>query len=83
MISLTKTVMNMNTFACIVSEKGIEPMVGLNATEAHRSESSMKGLVPNSTSLLEAIERFPEPTNMIWSALLKSLRLLHVDLFLL
>jgi hypothetical protein len=55
-------------------------MVGLDATEAHGSEDSMKGSVPNSTSLLEAIERLYEPANIFWSTHLKSFRLLHVDL---
>jgi len=37
-------------------------------------------LVPDPASLLEAIERLPEPADMIWATHFKSLRLLHVDL---
>jgi hypothetical protein len=57
-------------------------MVRVNETEAHGSEDRMKGLVPNSASLLKAIERLPESADIIWSAHLKYFRLLHVDLLL-
>ena len=49
-------------------------MVGLDATEAHGGEDSMKGFVPDSASLLEAIERLLKPTDMIWSTHLKFFR---------
>jgi hypothetical protein len=57
-------------------------MVGLDAIEAHRSEDRVKSLVPNPASLLQSIERLPEPADMVWTTNFKSLRLLHVDLFL-
>ena len=64
----------------IVFEQGIQPMVGLDTTEAHGGEDSMKGLVPDSATLLEAIERLLKPTDIIWSAHFKSFRLQHVGL---
>src|ERR1700679_756638 len=78
MMSSTNTVIN--TLASIILEQDIEPMVGLDGTEAHGGEDSMKGSVPDSASLLEAIERLDEPANIFWSAHLKAFWLLHVDL---
>jgi hypothetical protein len=51
-------------------------------TEAHRSEDRVKSLIPDPASLFKAIEQLLEPTNIFWSAHLKSFRLLHVDLFI-
>ena len=68
-LEVLRQILNSHVHLDIVFEQGIQPMVGLDMSEAHGGEDSMKGLGPDSASLLEAIERLLKPTDIIWSNL--------------
>ena len=80
MISSTNT--GIRSLTDIIPEIDVEPMVRLDTIEAHRRECRVKGLVPDPSSLLQAIERLYKLADMIWTSHFKSLWLHHVDLFL-